>query len=237
MNSCLAVMNNPFDRSVRERRAIRAFRTDIVISNEELFDILELARHAPSGSNAQPWRGYVFRGGARDRLVNAVTQAYDLRSQDVPPEGGIANAYYPEQWFEPYLERRRQNGRVLYEALGIARGEREAMRRQHRRNFEFFGAPVGMLFTMDRRLGGGSFLDYGIYLQTLMLAAKSRGWDTCPQAAWNLFDDAIRPVLRTAQYESVLCGLAIGRADTTAPENCIRITRRPVKDIVHVFDS
>ncbi|MFL5253405.1 MAG: nitroreductase, partial [Rhodopila sp.] len=137
--------------------------------------------------------------------------------------------YYPEDFFEPYLSRRRTVGWGLYGLLGIAKGEVDKMRTQHRRNFQFFDAPVGMIFTIDRRLATGSWLDYGMFLQNIMTAARGRGLDTCPQAAWATYHTAIRPVLGLQPEEIVVCGMALGYADPDAPENTLTTDRAPAR--------
>jgi nitroreductase len=135
--------------------------------------------------------------------------------------------YYPDEFFEPYLSRRRAVGWDLYGRLGIARGEGAKMKAQHRRNFQFFDAPVGMIFTVDRRLATGSWLDYGMFLENVMIAARGRGLDTCAQAAWTHYHRAIRPVLGLGDQETVVCGMALGYADPDAPENALVTARTP----------
>ena len=176
----------------------------------------------------QPWRGYVLAGEPKDRLITAVQAAYDAGG------GGYVQEvqYYPEEFFEPYLSRRRATGWGLYGLLGIARGENAKMKAQHRRNFQFFDAPVGMIFTIDRRLATGSWLDYGMFLQNIMIAARGRGLDTCPQAAWSHYHAAIRPVLNLAQEEVVVCGMGLGYADPEAPENTLETPRAAAENFM-----
>jgi nitroreductase len=210
------------DAAISSRRSIRQFLPNPV-PREAVEEILDLAARAPSGTNMQPWRGYAVAGAARTALCDAVLAAFDLQeaghSQEVP--------YYPEKFFEPYLSRRRAVGWELYALLGIKRGEAEKMRAQHRRNFEFFGAPVGLMFTIHRGLATGSWLDYGMFLENIMVAARGRGLDTCPQAAWPQYHRAIRPILGLAEEEIVVCGMALGYADWQAPENSLITARDP----------
>jgi nitroreductase len=144
--------------------------------------------------------------------------------------------YYPDSFFEPYLSRRRTVGWDLYGLLGIAKGEAAKMKAQHRRNFQFFDAPVGMIFTIDRRLATGSWLDYGMFVENVMVAARGRGLDTCAQAAWSHYHNAIRPVLGLAEEETVVCGMALGVADPDAPENALVTERVPARSFMR-FDG
>lgn len=202
------------DQAITSRRSIRRFLPDPV-AEEEVRAILDVAARAPSGTNMQPWRGYVVAGEERDRLCAVVQEAFDAAETEAKQEV----PYYPDRFFEPYLSRRRSVGWALYSTLGIARGEDARMKAQHRRNFQFFDAPVGMMFTIHRDLATGSWLDYGMFLQNIMTAARGRGLDTCPQAAWARFHTVMRPILGIAPEEVVLCGMALGYADPDAPEN------------------
>jgi nitroreductase len=222
---------NGVDEAITSRRSIRRFLSTPVPASE-VEAILDAAARAPSGTNMQPWRGYALAGAAKDALVKAVQAAFDAGGanhvQEVP--------YYPDEFFEPYLSRRRAVGWGLYGKLGIGRGEAAKMKAQHRRNFQFFDAPVGMIFTIDRRLATGSWLDYGMFLQNIMTAARGRGLDTCAQAAWSHYHRAIRPVLDLADVETVVCGMALGYADPDAPENTLVTTREPARSFVR-FDG
>jgi nitroreductase len=222
---------NSVDEAIATRRSIRRFLPTAVAA-ETVEAILDVAARAPSGTNMQPWRGYALAGAARDAVVAAVQAAFDAggpgHAQEVP--------YYPDPFFEPYLSRRRAVGWDLYGLLGIARGEAEKMHAQHRRNFQFFDAPVGLIFTIDRRLATGSWLDYGMFLGNVMVAARGRGLDTCAQAAWTHFHRAIRPVLGLAEEEVVVCGMALGYADPEAPENTLVTPRVPARSFTR-FDG
>jgi nitroreductase len=222
---------NSVDEAIATRRSIRRFLPTPVPA-ETVEAILDVAARAPSGTNMQPWRGYALAGAARDALVAAVQAAFDARSAD----DGQEVQYYPDPFFEPYLSRRRAVGWELYGLLGIARGEAEKMQAQHRRNFQFFDAPVGLIFTIDRRLATGSWLDYGMFLGNVMAAARGRGLDTCAQAAWTHFHRAIRPVLGLSEEEVVVCGMALGYADPEAPENTLLTSRVPARSFMR-FDG
>ena len=213
------------DLAITSRHSIRAFLPD-AISRATVEAILDVAARAPSGTNMQPWMARVLTGAPKDRLIAAVQAVFDAGApgykQEVP--------YYPDEFFEPYLGRRRTVGWDLYGRLGIARGENTKMKAQHRRNFQFFDAPVGIVFTIDRRLATGSWLDYGMFLQNVMTAARARGLDTCAQAAWTHYHTAIRPVLGLADTEVVVCGMALGYADPDAPENAMITERAPATE-------
>jgi len=136
--------------------------------------------------------------------------------------------YYPTQWAEPWLSRRRKIGFGLYGLLGIGKDDKAGMKRQTGRNFVFFDAPVGLIFTMDRSLGQGMFIDYGMFMANLMTAARARGLDTCPQAAFADYHKTIRETLGIPDNELVVCGMALGYADRDAPENRLQTEREPV---------
>jgi nitroreductase len=219
------------DRAITSRRSVRRFLpTAVPAATVEA--ILDAAARAPSGTNMQPWRGYAVAGAAKDALVAAVQAVFDTGG----PGPELEVQYYPDSFFEPYLSRRRAVGWDLYGLLGIARGEAAKMKAQHRRNFQFFDAPVGLIFTIDRRLATGSWLDYGMFLQNVMTAARGRGLDTCAQAAWTHYHTAIRPVLGLGEEETVVCGMALGYADPDAPENTLVTNRTPARSFMR-FDG
>lgn len=215
------------DRVIAGRRSIRAFLPRAV-DERDLDAILTLAACAPSGNNIQPWRVHVLRGDTLRRLTAAVCAAFDTADGSHRPEYD----YYPAEFFEPYLGRRRKVGWDLYRRLGIERGDTARMRVQVRRNFTFFGAPVGLMFTIDRRLAQGSWLDYGMFLQTLMLAAEARGLATCAQAAWIDYHRIIAQTLALPPHEQVVCGIALGYADPDAAENTLVSERAALAEFV-----
>jgi nitroreductase len=201
------------------RRSIRAFRPDPV-PRAVVERILDAAAQAPSGSNIQPWRVIVLSGAARERLCSALLEAH-ARGERPEPDWH----YYPRTWREPWLSRRRRLGWALYGLLGIQRGDTARMAAQHARNFTFFDAPVGLIFTLSHDLERGSWLDAGMFLQSVMLAARGLGLHTCPQAAFNEHHDVVRRVLGIPASETILCGMALGHADETAPVNDLRAER------------
>ena len=226
------------DEAIRTRMSVRAF-TAQPVEPALIREILELAARAPSGTNTQPWRVYVLRGASRDRLVDQVCAAHDaLRANPaLAAEYREEYDYYPEKWVSPYIDRRRENGWGLYGLLGIGKGDKDRMHAQHQRNFRFFDAPVGLMFTVDRVMGRGSLVDYGMFLQNLMLAARARGLHTCPQAAWNGFAKIILPHIGAGPDEMLVCGMALGYADTSALVNTFHTPRIPVEDYTRWLDA
>lgn len=217
------------DDAITSRHSVRAFRSDPV-ARADIEAILEVASRAPSGANLQPWRVYVLQGASLAGLVQQVCEAHDgLRDH---PERAAdfreAFAYYPREWISPFIDRRRENGWGLYGLLGIGKGDKEAMHRQHQRNFRFFDAPVGLIFTMHRVLERGSLIDYGMFLQNIMIAARARGLHTCPQAAWNGYARLVLPWVGASDDETLVCGMALGHADEEATVNRFLTPREPV---------
>jgi len=213
--------------AVNTRRSIRAF-TDQQLADGLLDSILQSAARAPSGTNIQPWKVYVVTGEKRDSLCNAVCKEFD----NPTIEHEIEVNYYPQKWFEPYLARRRKIGWDLYGLLGIEKGEREKTHKQHKRNFQFFDAPVGLMFTLHRDLSTGSWLDYGMFLQNIMLLAREAGLHTCSQAAWANYHRIIRSELGISEAEIIVCGMAVGYADEGAIENQLVSEREPLTEYV-----
>jgi nitroreductase len=219
------------DAAITSRRSIRRFLpTPVPLATVEA--ILEAAARAPSGTNMQPWQGYALAGAPLAALCEKVQAAFDTEPHAHEQEA----RYYPEAFFEPYLARRRKVGWDLYGLLGIAKGEVAKTRAQHRRNFQFFDAPVGLIFTIDRRLAVGSWLDYGMFLENVMVAARGRGLDTCAQAAWAQYHRVIRPALGLTEEEVVVCGMALGHADPDAIENTLVTAREKARAFMR-FDG
>ena len=221
------------DAAITSRRSIRAF-LDKPVEREDVARILEVASRAPSGTNIQPWRVYVLTGEAKERLSAAVLAAHD--NPEVARQHTEEYAYYPRQWVSPYIERRRKVGWDLYSLLGITRDDKAGMHRQHGRNYRFFDAPVGMIFTVDRILEQGSWLDYGMFLENIMIAARGRGLDTCPQAAFTPFHRIIKEQLGLPEGEMVVCGMALGYADNDKIENSLITQREQLDSFVKFLD-
>ena len=221
-------------QAMDSRMSARAF-TQQAVSQEVITDILHLASRAPSGTNTQPWKVYVLQGESRHSLVTKVCAAHDeIRAH---PEKAAdyreAYDYYPEKWVSPYIDRRRENGWSLYGLLGIGKADKDKMHLQHQRNYKFFDAPVGLMFTLDKVMGRGSLVDYGMFLQSVMLAARAHGLHTCPQAAWNGFATIILPHVGAGPDEMLVCGMALGYADDKDIVNTFRTPRETVASFTH----
>lgn len=219
------------DDAITSRMSIRAF-LPTPVDTAQIEHILQVASRAPSGTNCQPWRVYVLRGASRDTLVDTVCSVHDAMRADPALAAQYVEEYdyYPQQWVSPYIDRRRENGWGLYGLLGIAKGEKDKMHAQHQRNFRFFDAPVGLMFTVDRVMGRGSLVDYGAFLQNIMVAARGQGLHTCPQAAWNGFSKIILPHIGAGADEMLVCGMALGYADPQAVVNNFYTPRVAVQD-------
>ena len=221
-------------QALDSRMSARAF-TQQAVSKETITDILHMASRAPSGTNTQPWKVYVLQGESRTSLVAKVCAAHDeIRAH---PEKAAdyreAYDYYPEKWVSPYIDRRRENGWSLYGLLGIGKADKDKMHAQHQRNYKFFDAPVGLMFTLDKVMGRGSLVDYGMFLQSVMLAARAHGLHTCPQAAWNGFATIILPHIGAGPDEMLVCGMALGFADDQDIVNTFRTPRETVASFTH----
>lgn len=224
----LSVPAHTVDEAIASRMSVRAYQ-DRPVERATIAHLLDLASRAPSGTNTQPWKAYVLQGASRDALVAKVCAAHDALRADPTLAAQYREEYdyYPEQWISPYIDRRRENGWGLYGLLGIGRADKDKMHAQHQRNFRFFDAPVGLIFTVDKVMGRGSLLDYGCFLQTFMLAARAQGLHTCPQAAWNGFARIIRPHVGASESEMLVCGMALGYADEAALVNDFYTPRVP----------
>ena len=220
--------------AITSRRSIRCFLPDPV-GRETVEHLLAVASRAPSGTNIQPWKVYVVAGEAKAALSATILEAYDsVRDGDEKFEREYN--YYPLEFTEIHLARRRKIGWDLYGLLGIAKGEKDKMHAQHRRNFMFFDAPVGLVFTIDRALQIGSWLDYGMFLQNIMVAARGLGLHTCPQAAFANYHVLIREQLGIPEDEVVICGMSLGTADAEAIENTLVTEREPVEGFATFID-
>jgi nitroreductase len=222
------------DHAITSRMSARAF-TQQEVSRELITEILQVASRAPSGTNTQPWKVYVLQGAARDSLVDKVCAAHEAMrgNPDVAKQYTEQYDYYPAQWVSPYIDRRRENGWSLYGLLGIGKADKDRMHEQQQRNFKFFDAPVGLMFTIDPIMGRGSLFDYGMFVQNIMLAARARGLHTCPQAAWNGFHSIILPHIGAGEGEMMVCGMSLGYADESDKVNTLVTPRVPVNEFTH----
>lgn len=220
-----------FAEILRSRRSIRRF-LPTPVPRETVLALLDLAATAPSGVNTQPWQVHVLTGGSLVRLTDVLLAEYENPSFEHQGEYG----YYPAQWFEPYLSRRRATGLGLYSLLQIDKKDTARMREQWARNYRFFDAPVGLIFTLHRQLGQGSLIDYGGFLQTLMLAARAHGLDSCVQAAFCEYHPLIRRELSIPDDQMIVCGMSLGYADPEAPENCFNPGREAASSFTRFHD-
>jgi len=220
------------DDAIRSRKSVRAFLpTPIARSTVE--ELLTVASRSASGSNIQPWRIRVIAGETKNRLTAAILDA--VARDGFEPYQREWN-YYPVNWREPFLGRRRKIGWDMYSLLGVAKGDFEGTQAARLRNYEFFGAPVGMIFTLDEDLEIGSWLDLGIFLDAVMIAARGRGLHTCPQAAFADFHRIIRPQLNIPENQIIVCGMALGHIDPDAPVNALVTERAPIGDFATFED-
>nr|WP_315253886.1 nitroreductase [uncultured Duganella sp.] len=217
------------DAAITSRRSIRAY-LPTPVSREDIAQILQVAGRAPSGTNTQPWKVYVLQGERKQRLSSAILAAHNDPEQ--AQQHKEEYAYYPQQWVSPYIDRRRKVGWDLYALLGLTRDNKTGMAAQHGKNYEFFGAPVGLIFTIDRIMEQGSWLDYGMFLQNIMVAARGRGLDTCPQAAFTQYHRLIAEQLALPDSETVVCGMALGVADLSKIENSLLTERMALTEFV-----
>lgn len=222
------------DEAITSRHSLRAF-LPTPVPRQTIEDILAVASRAPSGTNTQPWQVHVLTGAALRRVSTRIQAAY------LDPQQNAAHqeeyAYYPTEWRSPYIDRRRKVGWDLYGLLGIAKTDKARMQQQHGRNFIFFDAPVGLFFTIDRVMQQGSWLDYGMFLQNIMVAARARGLHTCPQAAFTQFHELIAEELQLKPEQMLVCGMSLGHADPAAVENSLVTERAPVAEFARFLEA
>jgi len=216
--------------AITGRASTRAF-LDTPVDRDTVHAILDAARWSPSGVNTQPWQVEVVSGASKQRITDAILALREQGETQAPDY-----TYYPEQWREPYKSRRKGSGLALYGALGIGREDRDKMVAAQNNNYRFFGAPVGMFFFMDRDTGMGSWIDMGMFVQSVMLAARAYGLDTCPQASLAEYPDLVREQLGVSADKLLVCGLSLGHADPAAAVNQYRTEREAVDDFTHWHD-
>ena len=220
------------DELIRERRAKRGF-LDRPVPLDMVKEILSVATFAPSSSNTQPWRCYVLTGEARERVTTAAVAAYRADPENLAPE----YPFFPQPMQEPYSTRFNTFRGQLGDAQGVHRSDITGRRRDVERQFLFFNAPVGIIFTMDRRLEWASFICYGCFLQNIMLAAKGRGLDTCPQQIWSLQYPTLRAELGIPESEMVIAGMSLGWADNSLPENRMSLHKLQMDEFTTFIDA
>ncbi|ENU93806.1 hypothetical protein F971_00703 [Acinetobacter vivianii] len=225
------------DEAITSRHSVRAF-LDTPVDPQTIKDILTVASRAPSGTNVQPWKVYVVTGQKRAEMIDRVCAAQIelLQKPELAAQYQETFAYYPETWISPFIDRRRANGWGLYGLLGIQKGEKEKMAAQQLRNFQLFDAPVALYFTVNKVMGIGSKMDISMMLQNVMVAAKARGLDTCPQAAWNHFHPIVLDILGAPEDEELVCTIALGYADPDHIVNTFITPREPVENFTVFLD-
>jgi nitroreductase len=216
--------------AMRGRHSTRAF-LDRPVARETIESILDVARWAPSGVNAQPWQVAVVTGAIKERISVALLAARVQREPERPDY-----SYYPKEWIEPYKGRRKASGLALYAALQITKDDADARLKAWNNNYRFFGAPVGLLFFLDRALSQGSWVDVGMFIENVMLAARAHGLDTCPQASLAEYPDLVRNILGMNESRALVCGMALGHADPSHPVNQYRTAREPVSAFTSWYD-
>ena len=212
------------------RKSVRAF-LDNPLSRDVVSRVLDSARNSPSGVNTQPWQVAAVMGEKKEALQKMIEDAFDRGEK---PQ--MDYQYYPLKWAEPYKTRRFQCGLQLYAALEIKREEKERRREQWIANYRAFDAPVMLYFFMDPGMETGSYMDYGMFLQSVMLAAVAQGLATCPQAALGEYPKIVKDVLGYPEDSILICGMALGYEDTTAKVNSYRTTREPVDTFTKFFE-
>lgn len=216
--------------AIVKRRSIRGFLPKEV-PREKIVQILDVARHAPSGANTQPWQVAVLTGKSKTKLATRLEDEFKAGKY-----GQKDYNYYPEKWLSPYKGRRTACGKQLYSALNIERQDKEKRLRQWAANYRAFDAPVMLLFFIDSSLEKGSFIDYGMFLQSIMLAAMGEGLATCPQAALAEYPHIVRQLLNYPEKYLLLCGIALGYEDKSAAVNSYRTPREEVDVFTRFFD-
>ena len=215
------------DEAITSRRSVRAF-LPTPVAEDTVRELLAIAARAPSGTNLQPWLVHVLTGPAKARLSAAILRVFD--DPAALSQHRSEFEIYPNHWVSPYIDRRSKVGWDLYGRLGIAKGDRAGTHAHHARNFLFFDAPVGLIFTIDRNLGHASWIDYGIFMGNFMTAARARGLHTCPQLSFPQFHRVIGDCLGLPENQQVLCGMSLGYEDPAAPENGVRSERAPLEE-------
>ncbi len=228
------------DHAIGSRRSVRGF-LPTPVSRATVEEILGIASRAPSGTNIQPWKVHVLMGAARERFSAAIVAAhqedYARKQRGEAPLHKEEYGYYPVQWFEPYLGRRRKLGWELYGLLDIGKKDYDKMHAQHGRNYTFFDAPVGMIFSIDRRMLQGSWLDYGMFIENIMIAARGRGLDTCPQQAFAHYHTIIESFLGLPETDMVMCGMALGFEDKSVTANRLATERATVAEFTTFVET
>jgi len=216
--------------AMRSRKSTRAY-LDKQVARATIESILDAARWAPSGVNCQPWQVAVVTGATKERIGTDLLAARKAKQPENPDY-----TYYPKDWREPYKSRRKASGLALYAALHISKDDALARLKAWNGNYHFFGAPAGLLFFVDRALSQGAWVDMGMFIENVMLAARDHGLNTCPQASLAEYPDIVRGILNIPATRALVCGMALGYADASAPVNGYRTEREPVNAFTSWYD-
>lgn len=216
--------------TLKQRKSVRAY-LDKPVEKEKINAIFDAARHAPSGVNTQPWQVAVVTGDSKQALQSKIETAFRAGNK-----GQADYTYYPTQWNEPYKSRRKDCGLLMYQTLKIGRGDKQRQRDQWAANYRAFDAPVMLLFFMNENMQTGSYMDYGMFLQSVMLAAVEQGLATCPQASLADYPEIINAELGYTDNSVLLCGMALGYEDKNAVVNSYRTVREEVASFTDFFD-
>ena len=216
--------------AITSRWSCRAY-LDKPVSRELVTQVLAAARWAPSGTNTQPWQVAVVGGQIKEQISAALLQAREAGLPEAPDY-----TYYPTEWREPYKGRRRTTGLALYKALDIGKDDPEARLKSWNNNYRFFGAPLGLLFFIDADLNKGSWVDLGMFMQNVMLAATGLGLATCPQFSLAEYPDRVRSILGMDDDKLLVAGMSLGYADTAHPVNQYRLEREDVDNFTRWYD-
>ena len=211
--------------AILSRHSIRAF-LDKPVARNQVEEILEIARYAPTGGNLQPWHVYVAAGESRARLISKVAAELPRHPLGRQPEYHV----YPSPLQEPYRSRRYKLGEDMYATIDVTREDKAGRLSQFARNWEFFGAPVGLFFTLDRNMQQGQWADVGMFMQNIMLLAREHGLDTCAQESWASWHEIVREELGIPDEQILFCGMALGYADHEHPINSLRAERAGLAD-------
>ena len=220
-------MNKDVKNAIISRRSVRKFLSK-GINKEIIEDILNVSARAPSGTNIQPWNVHVLTGSARNRICKKASSAF----LDPKIDKKNDRLHYMDNFRDPYITRRRKVGWDLYELLNIKKGDYEKTKAFHVQNFNFFDAPVGLLFTIEKDLGWMSWLDYGMFLQNICIAARGYGLHTCPQAAWGQMNNVLSPLLNIQDNHIIHCGISLGWEDENAEVNKLRTVREDINNFI-----
>lgn len=216
--------------ALERRKSVRAF-LDKAVEKEKIEAILNVAKYAPSGVNIQPWKVCVVSGKTKKQIETKVIEMFESGEK-----ANMDYSYYPLEWSEPYKSRRKETGLLMYQTLAIQKEDKAKQKEQWKANYRAFDAPVVLYFFIDSFLEKGSYLDYGMFLQSVMLVATQLGLGSCIQVALAQYPNIVREALHRSASETLLCGMALGYEDTNAIINSYRTERIALEDFTQFYD-